>query len=329
MQNQNLTLEKMKAIFIEDFGGPEQLKNGQLTIPLPGSGEVQIKIAYTAVNPVDWKVRLGLLQKRIPHHFPLIPGWDAAGIISALGSHVTKFKVGDAVFAYCRKSIVQNGTYAEYVCHPADEVVLKPQILSFAQAAALPLGSLTAWQALFDAANLKKGETVLIQAGAGGVESLAVQFAKEAGAYVITTARAAHHPYVKSLGADLIIDYQTHSILEEVKKIDPMGLDVVFDLLGGETLKESFSLLKIGGRLVSIVEQPDPELAKNFQVSPFYLFASPNGKQLQYIADLIQAGKIAPIQIQEMPLDKAAEAQEKVREGHVQGKIVLHVQELS
>ncbi len=321
------TKKTMKAIFIEDFGGPEKLKIGRLDIPMPKQGEVQIRICCSAVNPVDWKIRTGLLEKRMPHHFPLIPGWDASGVIAALGQEVKKFKVGDEVFAYCRKSIIQEGTYAEYICYPAEEVAFKPNNLSFAQAAAIPLAGLTAWQSLFDAANLKKEETILIQAGAGGVGSLAIQFAKLAGAYVITTARQSNHAYVKSLGADITIDYQNYALQNEIQKLAPNGLDVVFDTLGGKVLKESYSLLKPGGRLVSIVEPPDQAFAKKFDIKVLYVFVSPNGKQLQHIGDLIQSGKVKPIQIQEMPLEKAAEAQEKNRQGHIQGKIILQVQD--
>lgn len=316
----------MKAIFIEGFGGPEQLKFGRLNIPLPGSGEVQIKIVCTAVNPVDWKIRSGMLEKRMPHHFPVVLGWDAAGVISALGPNVKKFKVGDEVFAYCRKSIIQDGTYAEYICFNADDVALKPNNLSFAQAAAIPLAGLTAWQALFDAAKLQKGESILIQAGAGGVGSIAIQFAKIAQAKVITTARKSNHHYVKSLGADQAVDYQESALPNEVKEFAPQGLDIIFDSVGGKTLQESYSLLKPGGRLVSIVEPPDQALADKFKIKPLYIFVTPNGKQLQHIADLIQSGKVKPIHIQEMPLEKAAEAQEQNRQGHVQGKIVLNVQ---
>lgn len=318
--------ELMKAIFIEDFGGPEQLKMGRLNIPNPEPDEVQIKIACTAVNPVDWKIRTGLLQKRMPHHFPIVLGWDAAGTISRLGPNVNNFKVGDAVFAYCRKSTIQDGTYAEYICLNAESVARKPSHISFAQAAAVPLAGLTAWQSLFDAANLNKGESVLIQAGAGGVGSLAIQFAKLAGARVITTAKQSNHDYVKSLGADIVVDYQKQSLKEELKKFIPQGLDVVFDTLGGNALKESYAFLKPGGRLVSIVEIPDQALADQFKVKPLYVFVSPNGKQLQQISDLIESGKVQPIRIHEMPLEKAAEAQEQNRLGHVQGKIVLNVQ---
>lgn len=317
----------MQAVFIEDFGGPEQLKIGRMHIPIPESDEVQIKIACTAVNPVDWKIRIGLLKERMPHHFPIILGWDAAGTISALGRDVNNFKVGDPVFAYCRKSTIQNGTYAEYICLNAANVALKPKNISFAKAAAIPLAGLTAWQSLFDAAELKKGESVLIQAGAGGVGSLAIQFAKLIGARVITTAKQCNHDYVKSLGADMVVDYQKKLLKEEIQKFDPKGLSVVFDTLGGKALQESYTFLKPGGRLVSIVEKPDQTIAEKFKVKPFYVFVSPNGKQLQHISDLIQSGKVKPIRIQEMPLEKAAEAQEQNRQGHVQGKIILNIKE--
>lgn len=317
--------ETMKAVIIEGFGGPENLKITHLKTPQPEPGEVQIQIAYTAVNPVDWKIRTGLLEKRVPHHFPAIPGWDAAGVISAVGQNVKKFKVGDAVFAYCRKPVVQWGTYAEYVCVDAENVAYKPANLSFAQAAAIPLAGLTAWQSLFDAAGLKKNESVLIQAGAGGVGSLAIQFAKNAGAFILTTAQECNHDYVKRLGANVAIDYRGESVSEAIKKAVPDGLDVVFDTLGKDAYKESFSYLKPGGRLVSLLEQPDAALEEKYKAKALYVFVKPNGEELQEIADLIQNGKVLPIQIQEMPLEKAAEAQEMSRTGHVQGKIVLCV----
>lgn len=315
----------MKAIIMRDFGDANQLKMEQVEVPMPGPEEVQIQIAYTAVNPVDWKIRNGLLQKRLPHQFPIIPGWDAAGIVTAVGEKVTQFQLGDDVFAYCRKPVIQWGTYAEYICYPAKDVAKKPNNLSFAQAAAIPLAGLTAWQALFDAANLKKHESILIQAGAGGVGSLAIQFAKLAGAYVITTAREQNHEYVRRLGADAIINYHIQPTRDEIKRIAPDGIDVVFDTLGGEALTESFTYLKPQGRLISIVEIPSPELAAKFQVQAQHVFVSPNGQELQHISDLIQEGKVQPIPIQEMPLEKAAEAQELNRQGHTQGKIVLRV----
>lgn len=315
----------MKAIIFEKFGGLEQLKLANLPTPKPETNEVQIHIVCTAVNPVDWKIRLGQLQERMIHDLPIIPGWDAAGIISATGNQVTQFKEGDEVFAYCRKPIIKWGTYAEYICVPADYVAIKPRRISFAEAAAFPLAGLTAWQALFDSAHLRQGETILIHAGAGGVGSLAIQFAKNAGAYVFTTTSEAKQDYVKSLGADVAIDYKKENFAAYIKRELPEKLDVVFDTVGGQTLIESYQSIKTGGRLVSIVEPPNQQLAAQLKIQASYVFVSPNGKQLQHIADLIDEGKIRPIHIEKMPLDKAAEAQEKNSRGHMTGKIVLEI----
>lgn len=315
----------MKAIILEEFGGPDQLKLSNIPIPDPKPDEVQIKIAYTAVNPVDWKIRMGLLQKRMPHEFPIIPGWDASGTISAIGSNIKAFKIGDEVFAYCRKSKIQWGTYAEYICVPADFVAFKPKNITLAQAAAIPLAGLTAWQAIFDIGELKKSQTILIHAGAGGVGSLAIQLAKNAGATIITTATESKHEYVKSLGASVVIDYQKENFVTKIKELNPAGIDIVFDTIGGQTQKDSYAVLKSGGHLVSIIEPPDQQLAQQARVKANYLFVSPNGRELQQIADLISTKKVIPPQIEEMPLEKAAEAQEKNREGHVQGKIVLKI----
>lgn len=316
----------MKAVLLEQFGGIEQLHLKEFTTPVPGPNEVQIKIMYTAVNPVDWKIRLGLLQNRIPHEFPLIPGWDAAGVISAVGKNAALFQPGDAVFAYCRKPTIKWGTYAEYICVPAEYVAFKPQNISFAQAAAIPLAGLTAWQSLFDKAQLKRGESILIQAGAGGVGSLAIQFAKYIGAYVYTTATESKHAYVKKLGADVAIDYKKDNFVSVIKDRQPAGIDVVFDTVGGQSLKDSYYTLKPGGRLVSLLEQPDERLAQQLKITANYVFVSPNGQQLQEISDLIAGEEVQPIPIEEMPLIKAGEAQEKNRLGQTQGKIVLKVE---
>lgn len=315
----------MKAIIIEEFGGPEKLKLTEVATPLPGPHDVQIKIKYTAVNPVDWKIRDGLLQNRIPHEFPIILGWDAAGIISAVGQQVKNFKVGDEVFAYCRLPTIKWGTYADYICVPASYVAFKPKNINFAQAASFPLAGLTAWQVLFDNAHLKKDETILIHAGAGGVGSLAIQFAKTVGAYIYTTSSEAKHDYVMALGADVAIDYKNENFVDRIKKDHPEGIDVVFDTVGGQTLRDSYSLLKPGSRIVSIVEPPNQQLADQFGAKAIYVFVSPNGQELQEIAKLIEEGKVEPVPYQEMPLEKAKEAQEINQQGHTTGKIVLKI----
>lgn len=315
----------MKAIQIDSFGGVEKLILRDIPVPPPEANEVQIHIVYSSVNPVDWKIGQGLLKEKFPCVFPFIPGWDAAGIVSAVGSKVTAFKKGDEVFAYCRKPIVQWGTYAEYVCVDADAVALKPTNINFAEAAAIPLVGLTAWQSLFDFVKLQKGETVLIHAGAGGVGSFAVQFAKNAGARVITTASAGNHAYVTQLGADVVLDYTKGNLPEEIKRVAPEGIDVIFNTVGGQTIYEDAKWLKKGGRLASIANALTPEEAAQYGIKASYILVRPNGKELAEIAQLVETGKIKPVEIQEFPLEKAADAQKENQKGHTRGKIVLKI----
>lgn len=315
----------MKAVIIDRFGGIEEAQWRDSPIPQPTANEVQIQIAYTAVNPVDWKIREGHLKKMLKHEFPIIPGWDAAGTITAIGNHVTQFKVGDEVYAYCRKPIVHWGTYAEYICFPEDLVAFKPKTCHFAQAAAIPLVSLTAWQALFDTAKLQKGESVLIHAGAGGVGGLAIEFAHYAGATVYTTAREVNHDYVKKLGADFVIDYKAENFVERIKSWEPEGVDIVLDCVGDETLKQSYAVVKKGGRLVSIVNKIDQERCKEYSIDGEFVFVEANGNQLKQIANLIDTGSVIVPHIEEMPISAFAKAWEKSSEGHTRGKIVLRI----
>lgn len=314
----------MKAITIKEFGGIEKLIFDEIPNPKPASNEVLIELIYTSVNPVDWKIREGYLKNRLPHQFPLILGWDAAGKIVAIGKDVKNFKIGDEVFAYCRKPTVQWGTYAEYIAVDAESVALKPKNINFAQAASIPLVGLTAWQALFDSAKLQKGETILIHAGAGGVGSLAIQLAKYAGAKILTTASPVNFSYVKKLGADIAIDYHG-GFIEEVKKAAPQGVDVVLDCIGGQTLQNSLKILKPQGRIVGIVEKLDPAIAEKNNVQGSYVFVRPNGRQLEEIGKLISENRVSAPNIEEMPLRDAAKAQEKNKAGHSKGKIVLRI----
>lgn len=315
----------MKAVTINKFGGIEETSKENLPIPQPQAKEVQIKISHAAVNPVDWKICEGYLNKLLPHAFPLIPGWDASGTVSAIGDGVGAFKVGDKVFAYCRKPTVQWGTYAEYVCFDAEHVAPMPKTLNSAQAASIPLVALTAWQALFDDARLQKGQTVLIHAGAGGVGSMGLQFAKHAGAKVYTTASANHHDYVKQLGADVAIDYKNQPFAEAVRSLEPEGIDVVFDCAGYDTLEQSYAIVKKGGCLVSIVNRPDPEECSGHEIRGVFTFVRPDGSQLREIGHLIDEGKVAPPSIKELPLDEYAKAWEQIKTQHTQGKIVLKI----
>ncbi len=315
----------MRAIVIDGFGGPERLVPRDVPDPEPGSEDVLIALACTSVNPVDWKIREGMLADMFPHAFPLIPGWDAAGTVSAVGRNVDRFKTGDRVFAYCRKPEIQFGTYCEYVSVHESAVALMPGNIGFAEAATIPLAGLTAWQSLFDAAKLSAGETILVHAGSGGVGGLAIQLAKQAGATVYTTARAVNHDYVRSLGADAAIDYAKESFVDALKKREADGIDVVFDTIGGHVQQRSYKVLRKGGRLVSIISIPDPEEARRFDVRTAFVFVSPDGKQLRRIAALIESGAVRPPDFEVMRLAEAARAQELSRAGHVRGKIVLKI----
>lgn len=312
----------MKAMVLDSFHG--ELKVQEVPKPEPLAQEVLIHVAYAGVNPVDWKIREGYLEDRLPHEFPLILGWDVSGIVVSVGEKVQNLKVGDEVYSYVRKPLVKWGAYAEYVAFDAKDVVKKPKTLSLAQAAVMPLVSLTAWQSLFHAVHLKKGETILIQGGSGGVGSMAIQFAKNMGANVLVTAGSKKHEYVKRLGADLAIDYR-EDVVSRVKEHALQGVDVVFDCHGGESFKKGLSCLKKGGRIVSILEHLDPQQAHTMGIQAYYVFVTPSGKDLGAIKELVEQGKVVPPHIEEMSIRDASSALEKLRNGAVFGKIVLKV----
>jgi NADPH:quinone reductase-like Zn-dependent oxidoreductase len=315
----------MKAMAIDQFGGPGQLRLVDRPVPVPADDEVLVELQYTSVNPVDWKIREGYLKEFLPHRFPLIPGWDAAGIVRKVGRGVTAYKGGEKVYAYARKPAVQWGTYAEYVTVAADVAAPMPANVSFAQAAAIPLTALTAWQALFDFARLKSGQTVLIHGGAGGVGGMAIQLARHAGARVLTTASARNHEYVRGLGAHQPIDYTAGNFVDVLRKHEPGGADVVLDTVGGAVLRESLRAVKRGGTLVSVVDEPNAAAAGAEDVRTGYVFVSPSGTQLREITALIEQGVLRPPRIEEMRLEQAPAAQERSRGRHIAGKIVLKI----
>ncbi|CAA7619853.1 NADP-dependent oxidoreductase [Magnetospirillum sp. SS-4] len=315
----------MRAVIVESFGGAEVMRWGEIETPVPSPGEVLIRIRAAAVNPVDWKIREGNLARLFPCKFPLIPGWDAAGVIAALGEGVTGFSIGDRVWSFCRKPDIQWGTYAEYVVMTADAVAMMPASLDFAQASAIPLAGLTAWQSLFDVADIRPGQVVLIHAGAGGVGSLAVPLAKWAGATVVSTARAENHDYVRRLGADHVIDYTTRDFVAATRDLFPEGVDFAYGTVGGEVLARSYQVVKPGGILVSITDKTDRDEAERLGIRVKYLFVKPNGQQLRRLAALLDDGTLLPPLVEEMRLDQAAEALGRNRRGHGRGKIVLMV----
>jgi NADPH:quinone reductase-like Zn-dependent oxidoreductase len=310
--------QHVKAVRIHSFGGPEVLKFEDAPKPELNPDEVLIKVYASGVNPIDWKIRSGMGKEKFPGSFPLTLGWDVAGVIEAVGSAVKNFRKGEAV--YSRPDPTRNGSYAEYVAVKADIVERKPESLDFVHAAAVPLAGLTAWQGLFDHGKLQAGQKVLIHAASGGVGSFAVQFASWKGAHVIGTTSEKNIAFVKSLGADEVIDYKNEKFEDRLQ-----DLDLVFDTLGGETQKRSFRVLKNGGRLITTVRpEPDEESkAKNILVEGFMALSIP--EDLEQIAGLIDQGKVKPVISRIMPLDKAAEAQKLSEQGHVTGKIVLQV----
>lgn len=294
------------------------MKLEEVDQPTPAAGEVLIKVAATSVNPVDWKVREGKENDQFGVKLPAILGWDAAGIIEEVGAGVTAFKPGDEVYAM--PNFPRDGTYAEYAIAQAGEVAMKPKSLGFTEAAAVPMGSLTAWQGIFDQGNLQAGQRILIHAAAGGVGSFAVQFAKWGGAYVIGTASGANVDFVKSLGADEVIDYKTQKFEDVVKDVD-----VVFDLIGGEVEKASIKVLKPGGILVTTVGLQHKDQLESAGIKGKEYFSQSVPEDLNQIAALIDEGKVKPVIAKVLPLAQAAEAQKESAGGHVRGKIVLEV----
>jgi NADPH2:quinone reductase len=316
----------MRAITINKFGGIENLALAEVPIPEPGDKEVLIRVKAAGVNPVDCKIREGKLAMRLPHRFPLIPGWDAAGVVTAAGPGVTRFKPGDEVFAYCRKPVVQYGAYADYIVLPELSVAGKPRSLSFEEAASIPLAALTAYQSLFEALNLHNGETILIQAAAGGVGGFAVQLAALQGASVVGTARGVNHDYVLNLGAERVIDYTVNEIGSVITAGFPDGIDAVIDTIGGEATFAVMDVLKRNGRMVSITTPKSAlieEMVKEKNIRYEYVFVRPEAGQLEKLASLIDAGKIRTHLSTVLPLEDAAEAHRLMESGHTKGKIVL------
>jgi NADPH:quinone reductase-like Zn-dependent oxidoreductase len=308
----------MKAIRIHKYGGPEVLKYEDAPSPKPQAGEVLVRVHAAGVNPIDWKVREGEMKDFWPHTFPLILGWDLSGVVEKLGRSVSRFKIGDEVYGL--PDPTRGGAYADYIVVRESELALKPNSLHHIRAAAVPLAALTAWQGLFDAAQLEPGQRALIHAGSGGVGHFAVQLAKWKGAYVFATASTKNQDLLRKLGVDEPIDYTQQRFEDVARKID-----IVLDTIGGETQERSWSVLKKGGNLVSLVQPPSEEKAKELGVHAGFVASHPNGAQLTEIAKIIEAGKLAPVIDRILPLSEVRRAHELSQSGHTHGKIVLRV----
>ncbi len=307
----------MKAVLLTNHGGPEMLRYGEASNPTAGAGEVLVDIHAASVNGADCKVRLGDGRYRLTQ-FPHILGRDFSGIVIAVGAGVTDFKVGDAVFGVTDQGI--EGAYAEKIAIKAAIIAKKPDRLSHAEAAAMALTSLTALTAIEDTAQLKAGQTILIQGGAGGVAGFAVQLAKHLGATVIATASAGNHPYVRSLGADQLIDYN----VEDFTKIGPV-CDVVFDTVGGDVRAGSYAVLKPGGKLVWIAPGPDGFHPARNDVETLRPNVTRDRAHLERMLALLDAGAVRPPAIVHYKLADAAQAHRVSDTRHLQGKLVLDV----
>lgn len=306
----------MRAVVVEQWGGPETLVEREVERPVPGLNEVLVRVHAAGVNPVDWKTRAsGALIEwgTVP-----VVGWDVSGTVEAVGPGVGQFRPGDEVFGmplFPR----QAGAYAEFVVAPARHLAPKPAGLTHTEAAALPLAALTAWQALVDTADVRPGERVLVHAAAGGVGHLAVQIAKARGAYVIGTASAGKHDLVRELGADEVIDYRAVRFEDVVSEID-----VVLDGIGGETAERSLKVLRPGGRLITL-PGPDDVPAAGDGVRAVWVLVEPDHLGLREIAALVERGELKPVVGATVPLAEAAKAHELGEQGGVTGKIVLTV----
>ncbi len=307
----------MRAVRIHRFGGPEVLAMDAVEIPEPRADEVLIRVHAASLNPVDYKIRSGKYPAVKQEQLPKILGRDVVGTIERCGSAVTRWKEGDEVYAMLASG---SGGYPEYACAPADACAPKPRQLEPKIAAAVPLAGLTAWQGEFDHGHLQAGQRELIHGGAGGVGHLAIQFAKARGATVYTTVGKADLDFVRHLGADQAIDYRGEPFEQQVADVD-----LVFDLIGGETQERSWSVLKPGGALISTLTQPSADRARERQARAERYTAQPNGAELAEIGALIDAGRVHPHVHAIYPLEEAATAMRQLESGHVRGKIVLQV----
>ncbi|WP_212937019.1 NADP-dependent oxidoreductase [Bacillus hominis] len=331
----------MKAMIIDKYG---KIPMRMTEVPTPEINEYEVlaEIHAASINPIDFKIRDGKVKMLLKYEMPLILGNDFSGVIVKVGAKVTRFKVGDEIYARPRKDKI--GTFAEYIAIHEDDIALKPKNLSFEEAASIPLVGLTSYQALHDIIQLQQGQKILIHAGSGGVGTFAIQLAKIMGATVTTTASEAGANLVKSLGADEIINYKTEKF-EDILT----NYDAVFDTIGGTTLEKSFNIIKSGGNIVSVSGMPNARFGKEFGSGFFktllfsfaskkltalekkhnaqysFLFMKPSGDQLRIIANYIEAGKIKPIIDRVFPFEDAQKAMEYSESGRAKGKIIVKI----
>jgi NADPH:quinone reductase-like Zn-dependent oxidoreductase len=308
----------VKAIVMNQYGGPDVLKLAtDAPEPKVGPDSVLVRAKAAGVNPVDGKIREGKLDGLFQTDFPLIPGWDVAGVVERTGPAVSEYSPGDEVIGYVREDHIGRGTYAELVSAPVRTLGRKPTRLSWTEAAGLPLAGLTAYQALAKALGVNEDDTVLIHAASGGVGSFAVQIAVAKGAQVIGTASARNHDYLRSLGAEPV-EYGD-GLADRVRRLAPGGVSAALDLVGGEALEVTPELLTPTGRWASVI---DPSVTSH---GGRYVFVRPDPTDLAALASLADDGRLKVNVAQTFPLAEAGEAQRVLAEGHSGGKIVLEI----
>lgn len=310
----------MKAVTYDDFGGTDKLKLKTLEIPQLKEGEVLVRVKAAGINPADIAVREGMLKDKLPYQFPVIPGWDMAGIIEERGYSARRFNVGDEVYAYARRPMLQYGTFAEYIAIPESYLALRPKNLKWEESGGIPLAGLTAYQSLFDVGNLEAFQTVLILGASGGVGSFAVQLAKAQHAEVIAVVSKENADYVKELGASYTIDYKQDNIAEQVKEIAPRGVDLIFDCVSGDTLKQSLAALSPRGKLVSTLNN-GTDLPEGIDFK--HMLVEPNSRELEHLCEFAEAEKLKVHVSKTYPLEKAAEAFKNIASHHTRGKLVI------
>ncbi len=310
-----MSTRTINAIQVHDYGDTDQLKLEQIPQPEPQEGEVLVRVYAAGVNPIDWKLRSGLMKAFWPSTFPYVPGTELAGVVEKVGPGLSIFQPGQEVFG--RSS---NGSYAQYSIAPAHALALKPKALSFDEAVTIPVGATTAWQGIFDHGNLQPGQRVLILGGAGGVGIFAVQFARRKGAHVISTASTNNVDFVRSLGAETVVDYTKTRVEDEIHDVD-----LVFDTVGGEALASAWPTLKRGGTLVSIAGQPDEVKARELGVRAMRFSSQVNSELLSTFAQLIEEGQVKVVVGATFPLSEAGKAQNLSQSGHGRGRIILDI----
>lgn len=306
----------MKAVFYDTYGDPDVLQYGDQPDPKVGPDSVLVEVRAASVNPVDWKITAGYLDAALPTYFPVIPGWDVAGVVVQPGPSVTEFEAGDEVIGYVRMDTVGLGTFAEHVAAPVRALARKPRNVSWAEAATMPLAGLTAYQSL-KAVGVSDGDTVLVHNGSGGVGTYAIQIAKAWGAHVLATASEKNHDFLRSLGAEPLT--YGEGLAQRIAAVAPEGLDAVVDFVGGDDWVASLEHLKTPERAASVTDAEVKDRGGQ------YVFVRPNPDDLLALTELVEAGSVKPVLAETFPLERAADAFRSSIEGHVRGKIAITV----